>query len=60
MVILLSNFDKNKEWADLSNWLIKVEKTLQEYPSPFINEKIIFGKRLTQCLNPVLPPAIHE
>ena len=30
MVILLSNFDKNKEWADLSNWLIKVEKTLQE------------------------------
>lgn len=57
---LLNIFDRNKEWADIGNWLFKVEQALNEYRSPFIKERFTFGKRLAQCLNPKLPVAIHS
>lgn len=56
---LLSVFDKNKEWADIGNWLAKVEQALAENRSPVIKERFMFGKRLAQCLSPKLPAAIH-
>jgi len=52
-------FEKNKEWADYGHWLQKVMKCLEDYPSYNIPEKLTFGKRLAQCLNPTLPPSIH-
>jgi len=52
-------FEKNKEWADYGHWLQKVMKCLEDYPSYNIPEKLTFGKRLAQCLNPALPPSIH-
>ena len=56
----MNAFEKNKEWADIGNWLQKVENLLKEHPSPYISEKITFAKRLAQCLNPILlPPGIH-
>jgi len=53
-------FEKNKEWADYGHWLQKVAKCLEDYPSYQIPEKLTFAKRLAQCLNPNLPPAIHS
>jgi hypothetical protein len=55
----LGIFEKNKEWADIGNWLQKIENILRDFPSPFITEKITFAKRLAQCLNPMLPYGIH-
>ena len=49
---LLQKFEKNQEWADISQLLTKIEATLKEYPSPYIKDKIILAKRLSQCLNP--------
>ena len=52
-------FEKVREWADYSQWLNKIAKVLEDYPSPQIPEKLTLAKRLAQCLNPNLPPAIH-
>ncbi|KRX02740.1 Armadillo-type fold [Pseudocohnilembus persalinus] len=60
LVYLLSVFEKNKEWADISQWLNKVEQALNDYPSPLIKDKLQLAKRLAQCLNPLLPNAIHS
>ncbi|EGR31419.1 n-terminal domain protein [Ichthyophthirius multifiliis] len=57
---LLNRFERNKTWSDLNNWLSKAIIALKENPSPFINEKIQFCKRLAQCLNPQLPQSIHQ
>ena len=51
----LNSFEKNKEWADIGNWVQKIENLLKEHPSPYITEKVTFAKRLAQCLNPILP-----
>ena len=56
---LLTAFERNKEWADIGNWLQKIENLLIEYKDPIIKEKITLGKRLSQCLNPILPPGTH-
>jgi len=39
--------------------LQRIENLLAEYKIPFITEKITLGKRLSQCLNPILPPGTH-
>jgi len=28
--------EKNKEWADLGNCITKIERLLEDYPSPYI------------------------
>jgi len=43
---LLSIFEKNKEWADLSSWLQKVEAAMNAHPSHLITEKLSLSKRL--------------
>ena len=55
----LNAFEKNKEWADIGNWLQRIENLLNDYQIPYIIEKITLGKRLSQCLNPILPPGTH-
>lgn len=55
MVHYLNSFEKNKEWADVGNWVQKIENLLKEHQSPYITEKVVFAKRLAQCLNPILP-----
>ena len=60
LVRALNAFEKNREWADISHWLQKVAGILEDYPSPEIPEKLVFAKRLAQCLNPSLPPGIHQ
>lgn len=57
---LLSNFENNREWADIGNWLQKIENLLIEYKTPQIRDKITFSKRLAQCLNPIIPPGTHS
>eukprot|EP00357_Protocruzia_adherens_P015861 CAMPEP_0114978266 /NCGR_PEP_ID=MMETSP0216-20121206/3710_1 /TAXON_ID=223996 /ORGANISM="Protocruzia adherens, Strain Boccale" /LENGTH=1788 /DNA_ID=CAMNT_0002339441 /DNA_START=180 /DNA_END=5546 /DNA_ORIENTATION=- len=56
---LLSTFDRNREWADITNWLQKLQRTLTKYPDSRIPEKASLAKRLAQCLNPVLPHGVH-
>lgn len=51
----LENFSSNTEWTDINNWLLSLQTILNDNPSPFINEKILFAKRLSQCTNPILP-----
>lgn len=55
----LAAFEKNKEWADVGHWLQKVAKQLEDFPSPYIPDKVTFAKRLAQCLNPSLPHGVH-
>ncbi|EGR29985.1 n-terminal domain protein [Ichthyophthirius multifiliis] len=56
---LLNSFEKNKDWSSVGKWLQKVEQALKENPSPYIEDRINFCKRLAQCLNPELPEAIN-
>uniref|UniRef100_A0A0G4IFE5 Uncharacterized protein n=1 Tax=Chromera velia CCMP2878 TaxID=1169474 RepID=A0A0G4IFE5_9ALVE len=59
---VLQAFEKAKEWADLSNCLQKLHKSIQRCrplapcPLPF---KEVVAKRLAQCLNPSLPSGVH-
>lgn len=57
----LTAFERNKEWADIGSWLQRLEILLSENRNctPGITEKITLGKRLSQCLNPILPPGTH-
>ncbi len=32
----LRDFEKNKEWADIGSWLIKVETYLKDNQTPFV------------------------
>ena len=45
----LNQFEKVREWADMSTWLQKVNKLLEDFRTPFIKEKIVLAKRLAQC-----------
>lgn len=56
----LANFSNNVAWADINNWLLNIEVTIRDNPSPFIGDKINLSKRLNQCLNPALPPKVHD
>jgi hypothetical protein len=56
----LGEFSNNTEWTDINNWVQKVEKAIEQNPSPYISEKIVLSKRLQQALNPILPAKTHE
>jgi hypothetical protein len=44
--IIIDSFERAREWADLSNCLQKVKKTLNKYPDCEIPEKHLLAKRL--------------
>jgi hypothetical protein len=52
-------FDKAREWADLSNSLIKIVNIINKNPGLPVPNKKELAKRLTQCLNPDLS-VIHS
>ena len=52
---MLDTFAQNTKWSDINQWLLGVESILKENPSPYINEKILFAKRLNQCMNHNIP-----
>lgn len=58
--IALENFEKIKEWTDLGNWLQKIAKSLESYPTQFIPQKKQLAKRLSQCLIDKLPIGIYK
>jgi hypothetical protein len=59
ITVVLKDFEKNREWADIGNWLYKLEEVLKGQSFSQLPEKLIIGKRLAQCLNPNLPPGVH-
>ena len=57
----LQQFERAQEWADLIRYLLRLQKVLSRYEHlPIIPEKVLFAKRLYQCLNPALPSGVHE
>ena len=58
--VQLVQFEKCKAWTDITTWLHKIEELLRDHPTPDIPEKILLAKRLAQCLNPNLPPGLHQ
>lgn len=56
---MLRDFERNREWADIGNWLYKLEEVLKGQSFTQLPERLIIGKRLAQCLNPTLPPGVH-
>lgn len=61
----LSNFERNHnewEWSDLISWLQSVKKLVQKHKDEELYKEtlITVSKRLTQCLNPTLPPGLHS
>lgn len=58
--VALENFEKIKEWTDLGNWLQKIAKSLESYPTQFIPKKKQLAKRLSQCLIDKLPIGIYK
>ena len=57
----LLQFERAQEWADLIRYLLRLQKILGKYDTlPIIPDKVLFAKRLYQCLNPALPAGVHE
>ncbi|CAF3570172.1 unnamed protein product [Adineta steineri] len=57
---VLKQFEESTEWADLITCLVKLKKTLENYPQyQSIPKRISLTKRLAQCLNPGLPSGVH-
>ena len=57
----LLQFERAQEWADLIRYLLRLQKILGRYDTlPIIPDKVLFAKRLYQCLNPALPSGVHE
>ena len=48
------SFETAKEWADLSNCLQKLKKSIEGNPQLHVPLKKDLAKRLAQCLNPDL------
>ncbi|CAG8458839.1 9044_t:CDS:10 [Racocetra persica] len=59
---ILQSFDKEvNEWADFISFLGKLLRAFQAYPQfPVIPRKLLVAKRLSQSLNPGLPPGVHQ
>ncbi|XP_022650868.1 protein dopey-1-like isoform X3 [Varroa jacobsoni] len=56
----LKCFETTSEWQDLISSLSKLNKLLQTNTKyPVIPKRIIIGKRLAQCMHPVLPFGVH-
>ncbi|OQR69932.1 protein dopey-1-like, partial [Tropilaelaps mercedesae] len=56
----LKCFETTSEWQDLISSLSKLNKLLQTNTKyPIIPKRIIIGKRLAQCMHPVLPFGVH-
>ncbi len=67
---LLKDFEKNKEWADLVNWLTGLNQLLRHTKIKTLPNECILAKRLgkcdvsnrtsiAQCLNQSLPTSVH-
>ncbi|CAF1040873.1 unnamed protein product [Didymodactylos carnosus] len=57
---VLKQFEYSSEWADLITNLVKVKKTIENYPKfQSIPKRITLSKRLAQCLHPALPSGVH-
>ncbi|CRG95283.1 conserved Plasmodium protein, unknown function [Plasmodium gallinaceum] len=58
---ILLLFEKVQEWADLSNILQKLYLTIEKY-EVFVDfsSKFLLFRRLSQCLNPLLPSGVHS
>ncbi|KAK2197421.1 bifunctional Protein dopey/Dopey [Babesia duncani] len=56
---ILLQFEKPKEWADLSNCLMRLYRTIHQSTIRHIPYKETICKRLAQCLNPQLPTGVH-
>ncbi|SCL91620.1 conserved Plasmodium protein, unknown function [Plasmodium berghei] len=58
---ILLLFEKVQEWADLSNILQKLYLTIEKYEVFLdISSKFLLFRRLSQCLNPMLPSGVHS
>ncbi|KAJ2365622.1 hypothetical protein IW150_006165, partial [Coemansia sp. RSA 2607] len=57
----LQSFEYVNEWADVTAFLTKLGRAFSLYAQyPVIPHKATVGKRLAQCLNPALPPGVHQ
>lgn len=57
---IVLSFDAVVEWADMIAFLTRLQKLLQTYQHfNAIPKKMVLSKRLSQCLNPALPPRVH-
>ncbi|KAJ2824204.1 hypothetical protein IWW50_003440, partial [Coemansia erecta] len=57
----LQSFDYVSEWADVTAFLTKLERSFKTYGRfSVIPHKETVGKRLAQCLNPALPTGVHQ
>ncbi|MCJ1397414.1 hypothetical protein MMC11_000607 [Xylographa trunciseda] len=60
---VLSSFETTvDEWADYISFLARLLKALQNKPADtnIIPHKALISKRLSQCLNPILPSGVHQ
>ncbi|CAA9988010.1 conserved Plasmodium protein, unknown function [Plasmodium knowlesi strain H] len=58
---ILLLFEKVQEWADLSNILQKLYLTIEKYDVFVdVSSKFLLFRRLSQCLNPLLPSGVHS
>ncbi|MCJ1287708.1 hypothetical protein MMC26_007060 [Xylographa opegraphella] len=60
---VLSSFETTvDEWADYISFLGRLLKAIQNKPSDtnIIPHKALISKRLSQCLNPLLPSGVHQ
>jgi hypothetical protein len=57
----LRDFERVKEWPDLIKALQRLSRTLEKHAQvPTIPHKLLFAKRLAQCLNAALPSGVHH
>lgn len=57
---LLREFERNREWADIGNWLYRLQQTLGDKKFVELPQQVTLAKRLAQCLNVSLPAGVHS
>ena len=56
---VISQFERNREWADSIVILKKISENIEKYGNCYIPRQRDLAKRLAQCLNPEVP-SIHS
>ncbi|KAL4485808.1 hypothetical protein ABPG72_012348 [Tetrahymena utriculariae] len=56
----LKDFQKITDWPSVNNWLLKLEQAFKDHPTPYLEDKLVLAKRLSQCLNHNLPVGTHK
>lgn len=58
--LILANFEAIKEWSEIEKWIRRIKRVVKEFHTPFIPNRALLFRRLSQCLSLSFPDGIHK